>query len=67
MAAKPVWTKISPRHFTVQSGSRRVDIQYEGAGFQSAWSVYAGGKLVNRHPGFLDARGLALALANENT
>lgn len=67
MAGKPVWTKISPRHFRVQSGGCRVDIQYEGAGFQSAWSVYAGGKLVNRHPGFLDARGLALRLATENT
>ncbi|PWC31749.1 hypothetical protein [Azospirillum sp. TSO22-1] len=67
MPAKPVWTKISPRHFRVQNGSRRVDITYEGAGFQSAWSVYAGGKLVTRHPGFLDARGLALKLATENT
>ena len=67
MAGKPVWTKISPRHFRVQNGNRRVDIQYEGAGFQSAWGVYAGGKLVNRHPGFLDARGLALQLATENT
>jgi len=67
MATKPVWTKISPRHFRVQNGSCRVDIQYEGAGFQSAWGVYAGGKLVTRQPGFLDARGIALSLATEST
>ena len=67
MPARPVWTKLSPRHFRLQHAGRRIEIHYEGAGSQSGWSVYAGGKLVNRRPGFLDARGLALSLANENT
>lgn len=63
MAKRAVWKQISPRHFTMVGGRRRIELRYEGAGFQSGWGVYADGAFVHRRTGFLEARGLALTLA----
>lgn len=63
MASKPIWSQVSPRHVTVRIGERHIDLRYRDSGFQSAWEVHSQGRLVHRQSGFLEARGLALALA----
>ena len=63
MVKMAVWKQISPRHFAMVGGGRRIELRYEGAGFQSGWGVYADGAFVHQRPGFMEARGLALTLA----
>ncbi len=62
MTKKPLWKQVSPRHFTVENGSRRAELHYEDAGFQSGWGVYADGSFVRRRPGFMEARDITLSL-----
>ncbi|HYG90243.1 MAG TPA: hypothetical protein VD978_28755 [Azospirillum sp.] len=62
MAKKPVWKQITPRHYAVEGGGHRIELRYEGAGFQSAWGIYADGAFVHQRPGFMEARGVALTL-----
>jgi len=63
MHTKPTWTQITPRHFTMVGAARRIELRYDSAGFRSAWSVWADGAEVHRHPGFMEARGAAASLA----
>ncbi len=63
MSAKPIWTQENSYSYAVELGGRRVELQYEQAGFQSGWAVYAGDRLVERCAELMQARGLALALA----
>ncbi|HYG91605.1 MAG TPA: hypothetical protein VD978_35750 [Azospirillum sp.] len=62
MAKKPVWKQISPRLFAMESGGRRIELRYEGTGFQGGWGVYADGAFVRQRPGFMEARRIALTL-----
>lgn len=63
MTKKPVWKQITPRHFAMEGAPRCIELRYESAGFLSAWGVYADGAVVHRHPGFMEARGVAATLA----
>ena len=63
MHTKPTWTQITPRHFAMVGAARRIELRYDSAGFRSAWSVWADGAEVHRHPGFMEARGAAASLA----
>lgn len=64
MSDKFTWTQESSHHFSLQGGSRRLDLRYEAAGFQSGWAVYDGSRLVDRRPEFMQARGLALEVVS---
>ncbi|SMH58877.1 hypothetical protein [Azospirillum agricola] len=63
MSIKPIWTKESPHRYAVEHSGRRVELQYEEAGFQSGWAVYAGETLVRRCAELMQARGVAVAVA----
>jgi len=65
MSPKPVWMKENSHRFAVEHAGCRVALQYEPAGFQSGWAVYADDKLVERCDELMQARGLALALATK--
>lgn len=63
MTTKPFFKQITPRHYVIETDEHRVELRYESAGFQSAWGVYSDGNFVHQHPGFMEARGVALTLA----
>lgn len=65
MSPKPTWTKENSHRYAVEHAGRRVALQYEEAGFQSGWAVYAGETLVERCAELMQARGLAMALATK--
>lgn len=65
MSPKPTLTQENSHRYAVEHAGRRVALQYEPAGFQSGWAVYADDTLVERCPEFMQARGVALALATE--
>lgn len=64
MIGKSVWTQESTRHYTLSLADRRVDVRYEAAGFQSVWAICVGNRVVDRCKEFMQARGLALAMAS---
>ena len=63
MAEKPIWKQESSLHFTLKHAGQRVDVRYESAGFQSAWGIYVGSRMIERCTEFMQARGRALAVA----
>lgn len=63
MSEKIVWTKQSAHRYALDHAGRRVELQYEQAGFQSGWAVYAGDRLIERCAELMQARGLALRVA----
>lgn len=60
---KPTWQQESAHHFIAVAGERRVDVQYEPAGFQSGWAVYTDNRLISRCAEFMQAKGVALQAA----
>lgn len=63
MSQKITWTQENSHHYAVEHDGRRVELQYEQAGFQSGWAVYADDTLVDRCAELMQARGVALAVA----
>lgn len=63
MTEKPIWTQESSRHYTLNLADRRVEVRYEAAGFKSAWAIVVGSRVVERCQEFMQARGVALAVA----
>jgi hypothetical protein len=63
MSARSVWTQKDARHFALERDGLRVDLLYEGTGFQSGWAVYVGDRLIERCKEFMHARGVAITLA----
>ena len=64
MTEKPIWTQESSRHYTLNVADRRVDLRYEPAGFQSGWVIYVGSRMIERCQEFMQARGVAMAVAS---
>jgi len=64
MTEKPIWTQESSRHYTLEVADQRVDVRYEAAGFQSAWAICVGSRVIERCQEFMQARGVALAVAS---
>ena len=62
MPTKPTWKQITRHHFAMEGARRRIELRYDSAGFRSAWSVWADGAELHRHPGFMEARGAAVSL-----
>ncbi len=63
MSTKPIWTKETPHRYAVEHDGRRVELQYEEAGFQSGWAVYTGETLIRRCAELMQARGVAFEAA----
>lgn len=64
MSERPTWTQQTSRHFEMRHAGRRVELRYEEAGFQSRWAVYLDSRLIDRCVEFMQARGVALRLAD---
>ncbi|HYG85512.1 MAG TPA: hypothetical protein VD978_04570 [Azospirillum sp.] len=62
MTEKPVWTQESALHYSLRHAGKRIDVRYEAAGFQSAWGIYVGSRMIKRCTDFMQARVDALAL-----
>ncbi len=63
MTEKPVWKQETSHHYTLNLPDQRVDVRYESAGFQSGWGIYIGSRMIERCQEFMQARGVALAVA----
>ena len=63
MTGKPVWKQESSHRYTLEHDGRSVELRYEPAGFQSGWAIYVGSRMIERCQEFMQARGVAMAVA----
>jgi len=64
MSNKPIWKQETSLHYSLQSDETHIDVRYEPAGFQSAWGVYVGSRMIDRCSEFMEARGVAIQAAS---